>query len=165
MSRGKEAGIKLSLQSVDVLPVLVGAARKATQCLDAIVNVECKLKPHQRIALVDHDHLEQVIYNLVENSSKYANHQQPIELSIKAHPTQKQLTIRVSDYGKELSRRELDQIFNPFFRAQNANGKVGSGLGLYFVRSIIETMNGRVSAEARNGGGLEITICVPTGKS
>lgn len=165
MSRGKEAGIKLSLQSVDVLPVLVGAARKATQCLDAIVNVECKLKPHQRIALVDHDHLEQVIYNLVENSSKYANHQQPIELSIKAHPTQKQLTIRVSDYGKELSRRELDQNFNPFFRAQNANGKVGSGLGLYFVRSIIETMNGRVSAEARNGGGLEITICVPTGKS
>jgi signal transduction histidine kinase len=71
----------------------------------------------------------------------------------------------VSDYGKELTRRELDQIFNPFFRAQNANGKVGSGLGLYFVRSIIETMNGRVSAEARHGGGLEVTICVPTGQS
>ena len=164
MSRGKEAGIKLSLQSVDVLPVLVAAARKATQCLDTIVNIECKLKPQQRIAMVDHDHLEQVIYNLVENSSKYANHQQPIELSIKAHPTQKQLTIRVSDYGKELTRRELDQIFNPFFRAQNANGKVGSGLGLYFVRSIIETMNGRVSAESRHGGGLEVTICVPTGQ-
>ena len=165
MSRGKEAGIKLSLQSVDVLPVLEAAARKATQCLDAIVDIECKLKPQQRIAMVDHDHLEQVIYNLVENSSKYANHQQPIELSIKAHPTQKQLTIRVSDYGKELTRRELDQIFNPFFRAQNASGKVGSGLGLYFVRSMIETMNGRVSAEARHGGGLEVTICVPTGQS
>jgi signal transduction histidine kinase len=165
MSRGKEAGIKLSLQSVDVLPVLEAAARKATQCLDVIVDIECKLKPQQRIAMVDHDHLEQVIYNLVENSSKYAKYQQPIELSIKAHPTQKQLTIRVSDYGKELTRRELDQIFNPFFRAQNASGKVGSGLGLYFVRSIIETMNGRVSAEARNGGGLEVTICVPTGKS
>jgi len=165
MSRGKEAGIKLSLQSVDVLPVLAAAARKATQCLDAVVNIECTLNPQQRIALVDHDHLEQVIYNLVENSSKYANHQQPIELSIKAHPYKKELTIRVSDYGKELTSREIDQIFNPFFRAQNASGKVGSGLGLYFVRSIIETMNGRVSAEARNGGGLEVTICVPTGKS
>ena len=165
MSRGKEAGIKLSLQSVDVLPVLAAAARKATQSLDAVVNIECKLNPQQRIALVDNDHLEQVIYNLVENSSKYANHQQPIELSIKAHPYKKELTIRVSDYGKELTSREIDQIFNPFFRAQNASGKVGSGLGLYFVRSIIETMNGRVSAEARNGGGLEVTICVPTGKS
>ena len=165
MSRGKEAGIKLSLQSDDVLPVLASAARKATQCLDAVVNIECKLNPQQRIAVVDHDHLEQVIYNLVENSSKYANHQQPIELSIKAHPYKKELTIRVSDYGKELTSREIDQIFNPFFRAQNASGKVGSGLGLYFVRSIIETMNGRVSAEARNGGGLEVTICVPTGKS
>ena len=115
--------------------------------------------------MVDHDHLEQVIYNLVENNSKYANHQQQIELSIEAHPSKRQLAIRVSDYGKELTSREPDQIFNPFFRAQNANGKVGSGLGLYFVRSMMETMNGRVSAVARNGGGLEVTICVPTGKS
>ena len=165
MSRGKEAGIKLSLQSVDVLPVLAAAARKATQCLDAVVKIECKLNTQQRIAVVDHDHLEQVIYNLVENSSKYANHQQPIELSIKAHPYKKELTIRVSDYGKALTSREIDQIFNPFFRAQNASGKVGSGFGLYFVRSIIETMNGRVSAEARDGGGLEVTICVPAGES
>ena len=165
MSRGKGAGIKLSLQSVDVLPVLMAAARKATRCLDAIVDIDCKMMPHQRIAMVDHDHLEQVIYNLVENNSKYANHQQPIELSIEAHPSKRQLAIRVSDYGKELTSRERDQIFNPFFRAQNANGKVGSGLGLYFVRSMMETMNGRVSAVARNGGGLEVTICVPTGKS
>jgi signal transduction histidine kinase len=64
-----------------------------------------------------------------------------------------------------LNSRELEQIFNPFFRAQNASGKVGSGLGLYFVRSIIETMNGKVTAEAREGGGLALTICVPTGHS
>jgi signal transduction histidine kinase len=165
MSRGKEAGIKLSLQPIDVLPVLMAAARKGTQCLDAIVDIDCKLTPQQRIALVDHDHLQQVIYNLVENSSKYANHQQPIEISIEADPSKRQLVIRVSDHGKALTRRELDQIFNPFFRAPNANGKVGSGLGLYFVRSIIETMNGKVTAEARTGGGLEVTVCVPTGKS
>ena len=115
--------------------------------------------------MIDHDHLVQVIFNLVENSSKYANHQKPIELSLEAHPTKKQLAIRVSDHGKDLSSRELEQIFNPFFRAHNANGKVGSGLGLYFVRSIIETMNGKVTADAREGGGLEVTICVPTGHS
>ncbi len=165
MSRGKEDGIQLSLQRVDVLPILMSAARKATQCLDAIVDIDCKLMPHQRIAMIDHAHLVQVIFNLVENSSKYANRQKPIELSIETHPTKKQLAIRVSDHGKELTSRELEQIFNPFFRAQNASGKVGSGLGLYFVRSIIETMNGKVTAEAREGGGLEVTICVPTGHS
>ena len=165
MSRGKEAGIKLSLQAVDVLPVLMAAARKATQCLDAIVDIDCKLLPHQRFAMVDQDHLEQVIFNLVENSSKYANHQQPIELSVEANPSKKRLSIRVSDYGKELTSREIEQIFNPFFRAQNSYGKVGSGLGLYFVRSIIETMNGKVTAKAKDGGGLEVTVCVPTGQS
>jgi signal transduction histidine kinase len=100
---------------------------------------------------------------LVENSSKYANHQKPIELSIEAQPSKRDLAIRVSDYGKELTSRELDQIFNPFFRAQNANEKVGSGLGLYFVRSIIETMNGKVSAQGRAGGGLIVTVSLPMG--
>jgi signal transduction histidine kinase len=165
MSRGKEAGIKLSLQSVDILPVLMNAARKSTQCLDAIVNVDCTLMPHQRMAMVDSEHLEQVIFNLVENSSKYANRQKPIELSIDALTDKRQLTIRVSDYGNELTRRELDQIFNPFYRARNAGGKVGSGLGLYFVRSMVETMNGKVIAKARNGGGLEVTIFMPTSHS
>jgi signal transduction histidine kinase len=59
----------------------------------------------------------------------------------------------------------MDQIFNPFFRAKNAHGKVGSGLGLYFVRSIIETMDGKVAADARDGGGLVVTISLPIAKS
>jgi len=161
MSRGKNENIKLSMLSVDVLPVLTGAARKASQCLPVLVDINCKLLPHQRTALVDSEHLEQVIFNLVENSSKYANHQKPIELSINAEPAKKKLHIKVSDYGKDLTRRELEQIFNPFFRAQNARGKMGSGLGLYFVRGIIETMDGKVAAHAREGGGLVITISVP----
>ncbi len=165
MSRGKEAGIKLSLQPLDVLQILKTVARKSTQCMDIIVNINCKVMPHQRIAIVDHDHLEQVVFNLVENSSKYASRKHPIELAIEAHPTERKLEIRVSDFGNELTSRELEQIFNPFFRAQNAQGKVGSGLGLYFVRSIMETMNGKVTAKARHGGGLEMTICVPMGQS
>ena len=38
---------------------------------------------------------------------------------------------------------------------------MGSGLGLYFVRSIIETMNGKVSAQGRAGGGLIVTVSLP----
>lgn len=165
MSRGKEAGIKLSLQLVDILPIIAAATLKATQCLDAVVDIDCKLQPDQRMAIVDQDHLEQVIYNLVENSSKYANHQQPIELSIEPHPLKGLVAIKVSDHGKKLTSSELDKIFNPFFRAKNANGKVGSGLGLYFVRSIVETMNGNVTAHAREGGGLVVTVSVPMGRT
>jgi hypothetical protein len=44
----------------------------ATQSLDAIVKIECKRHPHRRIAVVNHDHLEQAIYNLIENRSSSA---------------------------------------------------------------------------------------------
>ena len=140
---------------------LVAVARKAHQCLDATVSVECSLDPEQRLALVDPVHLEQVLFNLVENSSKYAERYQPIDLSIGAGTQPEQLTIQVADRGQGLSASELGKIFFPFFRASNAKGKTGSGLGLYVVRSIVETMHGSVSAAARPGGGIVVAVTLP----
>ena len=141
--------------------MLVAVARKAHQCLDATVSVECSLAPEQRLALVDPIHLEQVLFNLVENSSKYAERYEPIELSIGAGPQPNQLRIEVADRGQGLSAPELAKPFSPFFRASNAKGKTGSGLGLYVVRSIVETMHGSVSAAARPGGGIVVTVTLP----
>jgi len=136
-------------------------ARKAYQCLDATATVTCALGAEQRMARVDPVHLEQVLFNLVENSSKYAQRYQPIDLSIDAGPQPDQLTIRVADRGKGLNNAELAQIFSPFFRASNSKGKNGSGLGLYVVRSIVETMHGSVSAAARPGGGIVVAVTLP----
>ena len=141
--------------------MLVAVARKAHQCLDATVTVECSLAVEQRLALVDPIHLEQVMFNLVENSSKYAERYKPIDLSISAGTQPDQLTIRVADRGKGLSNAELEKIFSPFFRASNSQGKQGSGLGLYVVRSVVETMHGSVSAAARPGGGIVVAVTLP----
>ena len=102
-----------------------------------------------------------MLFNLVENSSKYAERYQPIELSIGAGPQTNQLRIEVADRGQGLNASELAKIFSPFFRASNAKGKTGSGLGLYVVRSIVETMHGSVSAAARPGGGTVMTVTLP----
>jgi len=161
LSRNKPQRLQLSPQQTDLHTVLVAVARKAHQCLDATASVDCRLDPAQRQALVDPVHLEQVLYNLVENSYKYAERYQPIELSIEAGPQQDQLTIRVADRGQGLSSSDLEKIFSPFFRASNAKGKTGSGLGLYVVRSIVETMHGSVSATARPGGGIVVAVTLP----
>ncbi len=161
LSRNKPERLQLSLQNTDLQTVLVAVARKAHQCLDATVTVECSLAPEQRLALVDPIHLEQVLFNLVENSSKYAERYQPIELSIGAGPQTNQLRIEVADRGQGLNASELAKIFSPFFRASNAKGKTGSGLGLYVVRSIVETMHGSVSAAARPGGGIVVAVTLP----
>ena len=158
LSRNKPERLQLSLQQTDLQAVLVAVARKAHQCLDATISVEYSLAPEQRLALVDPVHLEQVLFNLVENSSKYAERYEPIELSIGTGPLPDQLTIRVADRGQGLSNAELEKIFSPFFRASNATGKTGSGLGLYLVRSIVETMHGSVSAAARPGGGIVVAV-------
>ena len=161
LSRNQPERLQLSLQQTDLQTVLVAVARKAHQCLDATVTVECSLAVEQRLALVDPIHLEQVMFNLVENSSKYAERYKPIDLSISAGTQPDQLTIRVADRGKGLSNAELEKIFSPFFRASNSQGKQGSGLGLYVVRSVVETMHGSVSAAARPGGGIVVAVTLP----
>lgn len=165
LSRNKPERLQLSLQKTDLNTVLVAVARKAHQCLDATVSVECSLAPEQRLALVDPVHLEQVLFNLVENSSKYAERYEPIDLSISAGTQPEQLTIQVADRGQGLSASELGKIFFPFFRASNAKGKTGSGLGLYVVRSIVETMHGSVSAAARPGGGIVVAVTLPAAEA
>lgn len=161
LSRNKPERLQLALQQTDLQSVLIAVARKAYQCLDATATVSCDLGAEQRRALVDPVHLEQVLFNLVENSSKYAERYQPIDLSISAGPQPDQLTISVADRGKGLNNAELAQIFSPFFRASNSKGKNGSGLGLYVVRSIVETMHGSVSAAARPGGGIVVAVTLP----
>ena len=165
LSRNKPERLQLSLQPTDLNTVLLAVARKAHQCLDATVSAECSLAAEQRLALVDPVHLEQVLFNLVENSSKYAERYEPIDLFMGAGPKPDQLTIRVADRGKGLSSIELDKIFFPFFRASNAQGKQGSGLGLYVVRNIVETMHGSVSAAARPGGGIVVSVTLPATKA
>ena len=162
LSRNKSERLHLSLRQTDLPKVLVAVARKAHQCLDATVRVGCSLPPDQSQALVDPVHLEQVLFNLVENSSKYAQRYQPIDLSIDSGPQANQLTIKVADRGQGLSSSELEKIFSPFYRASNAKGKTGSGLGLYVVRSIVDAMHGSVSAAARPGGGTVVAVTLPT---
>ena len=161
LSRNKPERLQLSLQQTDLQSVLIAVARKTHQCLDATATVTCDLPPEQRQALVDPVHLEQVLFNLVENSSKYAERYQPIDLAISAGPQPDQLTISVADRGKGLNNAELAKIFSPFFRASNAKGKKGSGLGLYVVRSMVETMHGSVAATARPGGGIVVAVTLP----
>jgi len=165
LSRNKPERLQLSLQLTDLTTVQVAVARKAHQCLDATVSVACSLAPEQRLALVDPVHLEQVLFNLVENSSKYADRYQPIDLSICNGPQPGQLTIELADRGQGLSASEMEKIFFPFFRASNAKGKTGSGLGLYMVRSIVETMYGSVSAAARPGGGIVVSVTLPAAEA
>lgn len=111
-------------------------------------------KPSSPIAsaMADKEKIRVVIQNLVENAIKYSNQGDRVVISIGEKDTTIELSVR--DTGIGINPEDKDRIFTKFFRAGNAKEQdsVGSGLGLYTSRRIVEKHNGSMRFESSSQG-------------
>ena len=105
--------------------------------------------------------LEKVLNNLISNAIKYT----PTGGSISVHLTlaDKQVTLRVKDNGIGISSEDVPKIFSEFFRTKEAKvlDPDGSGLGLPFVKKIVESLGGTIRVESEKGQGTEFMVTLP----
>lgn len=103
--------------------------------------------------------LRRAVRNLLENAKRYGG--PDIVLGLQAKHDQ--IEVAVSDRGPGVPADQRDRIFEPFYRLPgHAEHAGGVGLGLSLVRQIAERHGGRVSCEARQGGGSRFVITLPT---
>lgn len=95
---------------------------------------------------LDRQLLVQVLENLLSNSRKYAPSGTKIIINIKKATDT--ITISVSDFGIGIPEKELEYIFDPFFRASNVVNYHGTGLGLPLIKQIVDRHNGSVRLES-----------------
>jgi len=100
------------------------------------------------IILTDTTRLQQVLDNILSNSYKYAG--TPVKIASRISPTH--LVLHIMDYGKGVSANELPLLFNKFYRGNNAEGKSGSGLGLYISNYLMQKMQGDMECHNREDG-------------
>ena len=105
--------------------------------------------------------LEQAIYNILDNASKYADTPHGIEVTCEVSGAT--ACIRISDHGPGLAEEDHAGIFSTFHFDRKAGRSKGTGLGLSIARGFIEAMGGSIKAGNRSDGqpGLEITIGLP----
>jgi two-component system phosphate regulon sensor histidine kinase PhoR len=103
--------------------------------------------------------METVIKNLCENSVKYGASAVKVNIS----SSSQQLEIKVSDNGQGMETKELNNIFEKFYRIQNNNihNSKGLGLGLYFVKKIIANYGGKINVSSQLNLGSTFTISIP----
>lgn len=103
--------------------------------------------------------METVIKNLCENSVKYGASTIKTDLKI----NQNKLEITVSDNGNGIEQKELKNIFEKFYRIQpnNIHNSKGLGLGLFFVKKIIEKYNGKTEVTSVVKKGTTFKISIP----
>jgi two-component system, OmpR family, sensor histidine kinase KdpD len=104
-------------------------------------------------------HIEQVLYNIIENAIKYTPEGSPI--NIKAKDTKENIVVSIADRGPGVALEEINKIFEKFYRGQSIAHIKGMGLGLAICQRIITMHGGEIWAENRDGGGTVFRFTLP----
>jgi signal transduction histidine kinase len=126
------------------------------------LNVSLVENTQEDFVSIDVVQFKNVIQNIFNNSLKYSDAKNA-RVDIFCKKKNNYVAILVKDNGEGVSDEALDRLFDIFYREDISrnNAKTGSGLGLAICSKIIEGLNGSITAENMQGGGLGITITLP----
>jgi signal transduction histidine kinase len=113
------------------------------------------------IVSIDKLRIEQVILNIVGNAAKYSPNGKQIRLSSKSD-SNGEVVVSVQDYGIGMSPKELNKIFDKFYRVEQVSRKYnGLGMGLYISSKIITDHGGKIWVESVEGSGCTFSFSIP----
>ena len=105
--------------------------------------------------------MKRMLVNLLENALRYGEQGIEVAASVVDSEQTSYIALSVLDRGAGLDPNDLQNIFNPFIRGDQARGGQGAGLGLAIVKRIAAQHGGSVQLHNRAGGGLEAMVCLP----
>jgi signal transduction histidine kinase len=111
------------------------------------------------IALVDRTMMALVLSNLLDNALKYSPPDSPITLRVRK--SNNHASIEVEDHGTGIPPEAINQIFNKFYRAGDAQSVPGAGLGLYLAQTIIHKQGGQIDVVSETGQGACFRVMLP----
>ena len=119
------------------------------------------LKANNVVVMGDKTHLTNAICNLIDNSIKYSD-EKP-ELSIQTRNVNNNLIVVVSDKGVGIDKEYHKKVFDKFFRVPkgDVHDVKGFGLGLAYIKKIIEMHGGTIELQSEKGKGTTFTISLP----
>lgn len=124
-------------------------------------SVLLKLRATKYLVLADETHLKNIVYNLIDNALKYSLKTPEIEIHTNDH--QEGVLFSIKDNGIGMDKEQQKYIFDQFYRAQkgDVHEVKGFGLGLSYVKSIVEAHKGKLSLNSIINHGSEFSIYLP----
>ncbi|HLI68201.1 MAG TPA: HAMP domain-containing sensor histidine kinase [Ktedonobacteraceae bacterium] len=112
----------------------------------------------------DEENIRRIIIILLDNAIKYTNTEEgkdPGKITVALQHAGAEAVLSVSDTGIGIEAKDLPHIFERFYRADLARSRAGTGLGLAIARTLVEQLNGRITATSTPGQGSTFRVRLP----
>ena len=154
MSMERRRQFKLNLESVCLAELLQPVIEQQQLKADKPVSITTRIEPENLTVEADRAHLSNMLNNLIDNAIKYS--QDEAVIVIQATPS----SISVSDHGMGIAADKLPHIYDKFYRVPtgDVHDVKGYGLGLFYVKTMVDTHGWSIDVESTKGKGTTFTI-------
>lgn len=159
IAKSDNSPLALDKKEIYILPILNNVVENM-QLKNEDLQVKIVSDSDYKIT-ADEFHFTNIIHNLIDNSIKYCDGNAKIAISISKEKNQ--LVLKFSDNGIGISNKNLNFIFDKFYRipSTKSNEVNGFGLGLYYVKKICTQHHWKITAENNKDKGITVSIAIP----
>ena len=157
-SRAQENSIVLNVERVNLRSLIRSVCHEQSQVSSGHF-IEYMVAALPADIRADRNLLTYVFDNLVANAVKYSSEGSTVTVTGAVEDGNAVVSVR--DHGIGIPADDLPKLFEPYFRAGNASGFSGSGVGLYIVRTFVGLHGGRVTVDSTLGKGSLFTVYLP----
>ncbi len=160
--------VELNLRPVHVHQVIKEVVDNfALQLEDKKGKAELLLNASADVIDADEVHLSNLVNNLMDNAMKYSKENVPPFIRITTQSNNKKFILKIEDNGIGMNRETLKRIFERFYRAHTGNihNVKGFGLGLSYVKTMVEAHQGEIKADSTLGKGSTFIVEFPLRKA
>ncbi|MEI7829023.1 MAG: HAMP domain-containing sensor histidine kinase [Prolixibacteraceae bacterium] len=157
-----EGKLKLKFTAIDLNQIISQAASNfEIRLTNSNGTLETSILAENPLINGDEVHITNVIFNLLDNAEKYSKEIPKIEILTENKGSW--VIVQIKDYGIGISKENLTQIFERFYRIPtgNVHNVKGFGLGLSYVKRIVEEHHGKIKVESTVGKGTKFRIYFP----
>lgn len=162
ISKLEKNQLEISKDAADIHDIIEDAISHVNLLvLDKNGSITTHLNAIQSEVLANQFHMTNVFVNMLENALKYSTDAPKIDVFTES--TNKNLIIKIKDEGIGMSKQAQRYVFDKFYREQKGNihDVKGHGLGLAYVKEIIDNHHGTVFVESEKGKGSTFTVKLP----
>ncbi|MBQ4380903.1 MAG: HAMP domain-containing histidine kinase [Bacteroidaceae bacterium] len=164
LSMYEHQSANLRMQDIDINELVSGVIHTFTLKVEKNGGkIISQLEAENPLIYVDDMHLTNVVFNLMDNAIKYRRSDAELELKVKTWNEANKVCLSIQDNGIGIAKPDLKRVFEKFYRVHTGNlhDVKGFGLGLAYVKKIVEDHKGTINVDSEVGIGTTFTIKLP----